>query len=117
RLLPLIAASSTLGSLAAAAAAGLLPIRAGLGVLFFGAALLALVAVGPLAGLAREDGRQGRAHEHRPGLVAALRHTALDAREVPAVRIVVLVGLGGAVITNFVDFAFRSALKESFDRE
>lgn len=120
RVLPLIAASSTLGSLAAGGAAGVLSHRLGLGALFVGAALLSLASVVPLHRLARAVADSSRAslrqRDQKPGLLSALAHTALDVREVPVVRIVVLAGFGGAILTNFVDFAFKSSLKASFDR-
>ncbi len=120
RLLPLIAAASTLGSLVAGGAAALLSHRVGLSVLFAGAAGLALVAVPPLSKLTRENARaeahSQRRREAKPGLLAALGHTALDVRNVPVVRIVVFAGLGGAMLTNFVEFAFKSTLKAHFDR-
>ncbi len=120
RLLPLIAAASTVGSLAAGGAAGVLSHRAGLGALFLGAALLALAAVAPLHHIARRAAstpqQSLRGRKTKPGLFAALAHAAIDIREVPVVRIVVLVGFGGAILTNFVDFAFKSALKARFDQ-
>ena len=120
RLLPLVAAASTLGSLAAGGLAGLFSHRLGLASLFFGAGLFAFAAVAPLHGLAKaahgEVKKSLRGRDQRTGMLSALRHTVLDVRDVPAVRVVVLVGFGGAVLTNFVDFGFKSALKESFDR-
>ena len=51
------------------------------------------------------------------GFLQTLRDTGADVRRVPAVRVVVILGLLGAMVANFVDFSFKAALKEAYDRD
>jgi CRP-like cAMP-binding protein len=124
RLLPLVAAASTLGTIAVGASASALASTLGAQSLFWTSALLALLAVPLPALLGRRAQALGAtsapsASLRAPGtgLGAALKETARDFREVPVVRIVVICAVLAAMTTNFVDFAFKAALKQRYDRD
>ncbi|MEJ7733451.1 MAG: hypothetical protein WKG00_30185 [Polyangiaceae bacterium] len=124
RLLPLVAAASTLGTIAVGASASALASTLGAQSLFWTSALLALLAVPLPALLARRaqalGATSGPSASLRPpatGLGAALQETARDFRQVPVVRVVVICAVLAAMTTNFVDFAFKAALKQRYDRD
>ena len=119
RVLPLIAAAATLGSIATSAAATYLAPRAGVPTLFWMGALLCIPAVPILARMGAKalPEPSGPASLAKPTFFQTLRETGSDIREVPAVRVVVAMGLLGTLIANFVDFSFKAALKEAYDRD
>lgn len=122
RLLPLSAAAATVGSVAVSASAGPLAKTLGPASLLFVAAAVCLAALPLPRALAR------RAHEAgldepvprtsgTESAWSALSRTTRDLGQVPVVRVVVAYAALGAIITNFVDFGFKAALKASCNRE
>ncbi len=120
RVLPLVAAAATVGSIAVSAAATWMAPRLGLGALFALGAALCVPAVPILIRMgasAEPESAAPPSSKGSSGFMQTLRETAADVRGVPAVRVVVIVGLLGAMVANFVDFSFKAALKEAYDRD
>ncbi|MBL9027981.1 MAG: cyclic nucleotide-binding domain-containing protein [Myxococcales bacterium] len=119
RVLPLVAAAATIGSIATSAAATYLAPRTGVPTLFWMGALLCAPAVPILARLGAQalPEPSGPPSLAKPSFFQTLRETGADIRNVPAVRIVVSMGLLGTMIANFVDFSFKASLKEAYDRD
>lgn len=124
RLLPLVAAASTVGTIFVGAGASALATAFGTRSLFWAGALLSLAAV-PLPAvlhrraraLAGESAGAAQRGEDGIGLLAALRDTARDVREVPVVRVVVMATVLMAAGTTFLDFAFKASLKASYSQD
>ncbi len=123
RVLPLVAAAATIGSIAVGGLATYVAPVLGVHALFAVGAALCLPAIPILVSMAR-------AAEPAPslappsavgaapvGLTRTLLETLQDMRRVPAVRVVVVIGFFGAMAANFVDFAFKAALKEAYGPE
>ncbi|NUO54604.1 MAG: hypothetical protein HOV80_37670, partial [Polyangiaceae bacterium] len=119
RVLPLVGAAATLGSIAVSAASTYLAKAIGMHALFAAGAILCIPAIPMLLRMSAqaEPETGGPPSAVRTGFVSTLRETAGDVAKVPAVRVVVAMGLFGAMIANFVDFSFKAALKASYDRE
>lgn len=119
RVLPLVAAAATVGSIATSAAATYLAPRLGVATLFAMGALLCVPAIPILISLSRSAPAEpsGPPSLVKPTFFQTLRETATDIGSIPAVRIVVAMGLLGTMIANFVDFSFKAALKEAYGRD
>lgn len=127
RLLPLVAAASTVGTIAAAGGARAATAALGVPSLLHVAAVLCLVAA-PLPAALTERARRAGVLEEEPapragagaaprGIASTFAETARDIRDVPVVRIVVSYAVLGAALAAFVDFAFKAALKARFGRD
>lgn len=121
RILPLVAAAATVGSIAVGAAASLLaktagvPSILGLGSLFAVASGVLLLRIG--GGEEEAVSAQRSIPSTKPvgvtGL-ATLRETIADIQRIAAVRVVVAFAFFGAMATSFADYAFKAALKQSY---
>jgi hypothetical protein len=122
RILPLVAAAATLGTMAASAGARASASMIGAAPLFFVAAAMCLPALpipSLLAARATEAG-VGEAPIVRgsaPGFVATIQGTLRDFRDVPVARLVVLVAIASSAGSTFADFAFKAALKAEYSRD
>jgi hypothetical protein len=124
RLLPLVAAAATLGAVAVGGVARLAATTLGTpGLLFLAAALCLGAAPLPAVLAARaivdEAPRTapGGAPAAKAGFLASLAEGLRDLGSVPVVRIFAVSAVLGAATTNFVDFAFKAALKAHYGRD
>jgi hypothetical protein len=135
RLLPLVAAAASVGFIVVGAGATLLATAVGTPSLLFFAAVMCLAAAPLPVALAKaaaagapesapppssETASSENASTQAPtpaGLIATVADTARDVRHVPIVRQVVLYAFFIAAAGSFVDFAFKAALKEAYDRD
>lgn len=121
RILPLVAAAATVGSIAVGAAASVLaktlgvPSILGLGALFSVASGMLLLKLGS-ADEERVSVQRGVPSTRPAGVtgLATLRETIGDIQRIAAVRVVVAFAFFGAMATSFADYAFKAALKESY---
>lgn len=129
RLLPLVAAAATVGFIVVGAGAGVLAPLVGTPALLLCAGAMCAAAI-PLPGALVSSVESAAGVEPAPssvddggeptssvGFLATLRDTAADVKAVPVVRLVVLYALLIAAAGNFVDFAFKAALKAAYDRD
>ena len=120
RLLPLVAAAASVGTIAVSAGASVVASAVGTPALLHAAAVLALLAL-PLPALiharAGDDGEVEGANESRPGVMGAIAATLGDVRRVPVVRVVVLSTLVASGASVLSDYAFKAALKARYDRD
>jgi len=119
RVLPLVAAAATVGSIGAGATSTLLARTTGVPSILGVAALLALAAI-PLVlvlGKGEVEAPPPVTARAEKGFLSTLRATLHDVRDVPSVRVVVLWGALGMMATTFIDYAFKASLKASYDRD
>lgn len=119
RLLPLVAAAATLGAVAVGALAQILAVSLGTpALLFLAAALCAAAAPIPSIlrahALADDDPAPPAPHA---GFITSLREGARDLAAVPVVRVFAINAALAAAAANFVDFAFKAALKARYGRD
>ncbi len=119
RVLPLVAAAATLGSIGAGGAATLVSRMHGVPSLLVLAAIFSLGSV-PLVialGARADEPAAPPVSRAEGGFLQTLRGTLADVRTIPSVRVVVLWGALGAMITTFIDYAFKASLKSAYDRD
>jgi hypothetical protein len=119
RVLPLIAAAATLGSIGAGGAATLVSRMHGVPSLLVLGAILSLAAV-PLVlalGARAEEPVAPPVSRAEGGFFQTLRGTFADVRTIPSVRVVVVWGALGALVTTFIDYTFKASLKTAYDRD
>jgi hypothetical protein len=118
RLLPLVAASASVGTIAVSAGASLLAASVGTPTLLFVAAGLALLAL-PFPALIRAragvDDDVVEPTVRAPGAWRAVASTLSELRRVPVVRVVILSTLVASAASVLADYAFKAALKARYD--
>ncbi|HVY48857.1 MAG TPA: hypothetical protein VHB21_23370, partial [Minicystis sp.] len=124
RLLPLVAAAGTVGSMAVGAVARGLATWLGTSALLYVGALLCVVSIpfpALLGARAREAGTDDapppKPGGPREGFFTILTSTLRDVREVPVVRVVVGNAVLAAAAVAVVQFAFKAALKAHYGRD
>lgn len=108
RLLPLVAASATVGAIVLGGVAGPLAKVGGAPALLYASAALAVVAL-PVFGRARAP-----SSERGPASIRERSASYGEVVRVPAVRVVVGFALAGSMATAFVDFAFKAAVQARY---
>ncbi|APR83092.1 cAMP protein kinase regulatory chain [Minicystis rosea] len=129
RLLPLVAAAATLGAIAVGGVAQIVAVTLGTPALLFLSAALCLGAAPLPAALAARAAAtdapkllpartsQAPVAPKTAGFFASIAEGLRDLGSVPVVRIFAVSALLAAAATNFVDFAFKAALKARYGRD
>lgn len=123
RVLPLVAAAATVGSIAVGAVATVIAKVAGvyailgLSGLMAAAAVPLCVRVAAASDVAAPSLPAPASKTEAGGPATSLRDAVLDIRDVPAVRVVVAFAFFGAIATSFVDYAFKASLKETYGQQ
>ncbi|NUP07953.1 MAG: cyclic nucleotide-binding domain-containing protein [Polyangiaceae bacterium] len=116
RVLPLVAAAATAGSVTTSAIASLVAKRIGIAPLLLLSAAMAAAAIPILRRVAGASQEKEAPRSLVAEPVAAATSSFRDVVAIPAARVVLGFAFFGAIATSFVDYAFKAALKSSYDQ-